>query len=85
LKNRTDPSILEIFDTELAQLIAKKRAVSYMEALRMFIDSETHSMLENDDLKMWYFSPLAIMDIWECEISTGNPCNSLYLRGDEVE
>lgn len=41
-------------------------------------------MLLDDDLKMWHFSPLAIFDMWENEQATGNPRNSLYLRGDEI-
>lgn len=28
---------------------------------------------------------LAIFDMWENEIETGDPRNSLYLRGDEIE
>ena len=55
-----------------------------MDALRLFAVSETHRMLVDDDLKLWYFSPLAIFDMWENEIATGDPRNSLYLRGDEV-
>lgn len=55
-----------------------------MDALRLFLASETRSMLLDDDLKMWHFSPLAIYDMWENEQATGNPRNSLYLRGDEI-
>lgn len=50
----------------------------------MFLDSQTHEMLTNNELKMWYFSPLAILDMWEAEEATGDPGNSLYLRGDEI-
>ena len=70
MKKRTDPSILQNFDSELASLI---------------LNSETHAMLEEDDLKLWHFSPLAIFDIWESEEITGDPRNSFYLRGDEIE
>ena len=55
-----------------------------MEALKKFLGSKTHAMLTNDDMKMWYFSPLAIFDIWENEEASGDPGNSLYLRGDEI-
>ena len=80
----TRPSILQNFDAEVAGLIAQKRDVSDMEGLRLFLDSETHRMLADDELKLWYFSPLAIFDMWENEIATGDPRNSLYLRGDEI-
>lgn len=83
--NRTDPSILQIVDTEVSLLISKNRNISELEALRIFLKSKTHSMLVNDDIKLWYFSYLAIYDMWECEEATGTPINSLYLRGDEIE
>ena len=81
---KTDPSILQNFDTEVAQLIAKNRGIPDMDALRIFLGSKTHEMLVDDDMKMWYFSPLAVYDIWENEEATGDPGNSLYLRGDEI-
>ena len=84
MNKRTAPSILQMFDTELARLIAENREISEMDALRIFLASETHAMLENDDMKLWYFSPLAIYDMWEAEEATGDPRNSLYIRGDEV-
>ena len=82
--NRTRPSILQNVDAMVAREIARSRDISDMDALRLFVASETHRMLVDDDLKLWYFSPLAIFDMWENEIATGDPRNSLYLRGDEV-
>ena len=82
--NRTRPSILQNDDAMVAREIARSRDISDMDALRLFAASETHRMLVDDDLKLWYFSPLAIFDMWENEIATGDPRNSLYLRGDEV-
>lgn len=82
--NRTSPSILRNFDSALASLIAESRGITLMEGLRLFLSSETHAMLVDDDLKMWYFSPLALFDMWENEVITGDPRNSLYLRGDEI-
>ncbi len=82
--NRTRPSILQNVDAMVAREIARSRDISDMDALRLFAASETHRMLVDDDLKLWYFSPLAIFDMWENEIATGDPRNSLYLRGDEV-
>lgn len=82
---KTDPSILQNFDVEIAELIAKNRGISEMDALRIFLASKTHEMLEDDEMKIWYFSPLAVYDMWENEETTGDPGNSLYLRGDEIE
>ena len=85
MTKRTEPSILQNFDTEIAELIAKNRGISIMDALRIFLASKTHEMLENDEMKLWYFSPLAVFDMWENEEATGDPRNSLYLRGDEID
>lgn len=85
MSNRTRASILQNFDVEIAGLIAKSRGLSQMDGLRLFLNSETHRMLEDDELKMWHFSSLALFDMWENEIATGDPRNSLYLRGDEIE
>lgn len=84
MSKRTDPTILQIFDSEVSTLISENRGITQMEALKKFLGSKTHAMLTNDDMKMWYFSPLAIFDIWENEEASGDPGNSLYLRGDEI-
>ena len=74
---------LYYYDREVSLLIAEKYAMSYMEALRRFLASETYAMLSDPELAMWQFAPLAIFDMWEVEQISGNPRNSLYLRGDE--
>ncbi len=85
MNERTKPSILQNYDAEVASLIAKSREISEMDALRLFLSSQTHEMLVDDTLKLWYFSPLAIFDMWENEEATGDPGNSFYLRSDEIE
>lgn len=85
MNNRAKASNISNIDAAVSCLIAQNRAISDMDALRMFLKSETHHMLEDDDLKMWHFSVQAVFDMWENEIATGDPRNSLYLRGDEIE
>lgn len=85
MSSRARASILRNFDVEVSRLIADSRGVSEMDGFRLFLNSEIHRMLENNELKMWYFSPSAIFDMWENEVATGDPRNSLYLRGDEIE
>lgn len=70
--------------TEVAALIVDNRNVSLAEGLRLFLVSEIYMMLCDPELAMWEFSPLAIYDMWENEIQTGDPRNSLYLRADEI-
>ena len=76
---------MQNYDAELAELISRRRGVSLMEGLRLFLKSETHKMLLDNELRLWYFSPLAVFDMWENEEATGDPGNSLYLRGDEID
>lgn len=85
MEKLTRPSILQNFDSELAAMISKSREISLMDGLRVFLSSQTHKMLIDNEMRLWYFSPLAIFDMWEKEEETGNPQNSLYLRGDELE
>ena len=72
----------EYYDRAITVLIAEKYGMTPMDALRQFVYSETHRMLDNDDLEMWNFSPLAILDMWENEKVTGDPRNSIYIRGE---
>lgn len=81
---RTRASILQSLDASVAEIIAENRKITKLEGLKMFLASETHEMLVDDELKMWYFSPLALYDVWENEVITGDPRNSLYIRGDEI-
>jgi hypothetical protein len=83
MSNRVRASILQNLDAEVSILISKSHGISEMDGLRLFLNSETHQMLEDDDLKMWYFSPLALFDMWETEVATNDPRNSVYLKGDE--
>lgn len=84
MSERTSPAIMQNYDAELSARIAELRSISRMDALQLFLDSETHEMLSDNELRMWYFSPLAILDMWEAEEATGDPGNSLYLKGDEI-
>jgi hypothetical protein len=68
-------------DAEVSVLISESRGIEPMDGLRLFLPSETYKMLCDPELNMWEFSPIAIFDMWENEIKTGDPRNSLYLRG----
>ena len=81
---RTNPGIMQNIDTALAYIIADRRNISKMDALKLFLESETHKMVLDDEMKVWHFAPLAIYDMWENEEATGDPRNSVYIRGDEI-
>ncbi|MDR1151388.1 MAG: hypothetical protein LBK72_02730 [Bifidobacteriaceae bacterium] len=75
----TAPRTLDFFDRYVGALIAERYGYSPLDALRQFTRSETYRMLADDDLKIWYFSSLAVFDIWETERATGDPRDSVYL------
>ena len=79
---RLDPEIIDYYNCEVTDMICEKYGYSPMDALRAFIMSETHEMLENEESGFTSFGAGGIFDIWEAEKVTGNPRNSVYIRGD---
>ena len=79
---KLDSEELFLYDREIVKLINEKYNISFMEAFKKFINSKTYKMLENKELAMNYFSTLAIFDMWEAEIVTGSPLNSVYLSNN---
>ena len=67
---------------ETVELIMKKYNYNEMDALNVFLNSETYKYLEDRQMKMWQFGNLAIFDLWESEKVTGSLQNSVYLRSE---
>lgn len=74
--------VLQYYDKEVVRMIIEKYNVEPMEAIRRFISSKTHAMLENTEYEMGEFGCPAIFDMWECEQVTGDPRNASYIRGE---
>ena len=79
---RLEPEIMDYYDREVVKMIAEKYGYSLMDALRQFVISRTHEMLENEACGMTDFGAGAILEIWEAEKITGDPRNSVYIRGE---
>ena len=79
---RLEPEIIDFYDREVIKMIADKYGYTQMEAMRLFVMSRTHEMLENADAGMCSFGAGAVFDIWEAEKVTGDPRNSIYIRGE---
>ena len=77
---RNDPGIVDYYDGEVVWMMVEKYGFTPMEALRQFVQSKTHELLENEDAGMTEFGAGAILDIWEAEKITGDPRNSVYIR-----
>ncbi len=85
MDKRLQEHVRHYIDAEVSTLIAGNRKIDPMDGLRIFLNSETYAMLCDDTLAMWEFSPLALYDMWENEVKTGDPRNSFYLKEDEIE
>ena len=79
---KTPSYSLDYYNKSVIQMIMDKYAMSPMDAVRAFLTSQTHAMLEEPELAMWEFSDRAIFDMWETEQVTGDPRNSVYLRSE---
>ena len=64
---RLEPEIIDYYNNEVVMMIADKYGLSQMEALKAFVCSKTHEMLENEECGMTEFGAEAIFEIWECE------------------
>lgn len=72
---------IDYYDRHVIQSIMDKYNLDAMDAIRRFIGSETHSLLEDADNGMWDYPAYAVFDMWESEQVTGDPRNSLAIRG----
>lgn len=85
MDKRLQEHMRHYINAEISTIIAKNRNINPMDGLRIFLNSQTYAMLCDDELDMWEFSPLALYDMWENEVKTGDPRNSFYLKEDEIE
>lgn len=79
---RTVPEVMDYYDYEVVRMMEEKYGYSQMEALRQFVSSKTHEMLENEENGLTSYGAGAIFELWEAERITGDPCNSIYIRGE---
>ena len=80
--NRMSPQGLHYYDLAVTDLMMEKYGFERMEALRRFVFSKTHALLEDLDNGLSSFGCQGIFDIWESEVVTGDPRNSIYVRGE---
>lgn len=79
---RLEPATIDYYNEEVVKMIAEKYGYSLMDALRKFVCSKTHEMLEDEECGLTSYGAGAILEIWEAEKVTGSPSNSIYIRGD---
>ena len=72
--------ITDYYHQRLIEKIIEKYNMEPMSAVRSFIMSETHALLEDADNGLESFPERAVFDMWEAEKITGTPLNSAWLR-----
>lgn len=79
---RLDPCIIDYYNNEVVQMISEKYGYNSMDALRNFVESKTHEMLEDQNCGFTTYGAGAVFEIWEAERITGDPRNAVYIRGE---
>ena len=74
--------VTDYYDRQVIQRIIDKYDMEPMEATRSLLTSKTHDMLEDAEYGLWSYPERAIFDMWEAERITGDPRNSVYVRGE---
>lgn len=75
------PLLLSRYVADITGMIAEKYGVECGQALQKFLFSETYRMLSTPSLRMWDYTSDVLFEMWECEQITGDPRNSVYIRG----
>lgn len=65
-------SILTLLVPKVVQLISENYRMDEIAAAREFYESKVYSLLEQEDTKLWHFSPLTLFNMYDEEKKTGN-------------
>ena len=65
-------AILTLLVPQVVQLICENDSVDDVEASREFYESKVYSLLEQEDTKLWHFSPLTLFNMYAEEKRTGS-------------
>ena len=62
---------LQMLIPMVIQIIMNKKDLSAVEAIKILYTSELYEKLEMESSKVWHFSPLALFELLEMELTTG--------------
>ncbi len=79
---KTKPERISWIESKVCSYIAEEKKITNLDAFRLFLSSKTHQLLLDDQMKLWYFSPEALFEIYKTEEETGDPRDSAYLKGE---
>ena len=64
-------SILSLIVSKVIDLIIENYNVDELTASRKLYASTLYSVLENEETKIWHFSPLTLFNMYDEEVKTG--------------
>lgn len=65
-------AILTLLVPQVVQLICENHSIDEMAASRAFYESKVYALLEQEDTKLWHFSPLTLFNMYDEEKQEGN-------------
>ena len=65
-------AILTLLVPQVINLICENHPLDEMTASREFYESKVYSLLEQEDTKLWHFSPLTLFNMFDEEKRTGD-------------
>ena len=65
-------AILTLLVPQVINLICENYPLDEMTASREFYESKVYSLLEQEDTKLWHFSPLTLFNMFNKKKRTGN-------------
>ena len=63
---------LTLLVPQVINLICKNYPLDEMAASRAFYESKVYSLLEQEETKLWHFSPLTLFNMFDEEKATGD-------------
>ena len=65
-------AILTLLVPQVINLICENYPLDEMTASKEFYESKVYSLLEQEDTKLWHFSPLTLFNMFDEERTTGD-------------
>jgi len=64
-------AMLFLLVPQVVHLIAEQHSLSEEEAVKRFYDSRLYALLEDEQTKLWHYSPLMLFTMYDEETKTG--------------
>ena len=65
-------AMLVLIVPQIIGLIVQKHGIDEVTASRKFYESKVYSLLEEEETKLWHFSPLTLFHMYDEEVNTDN-------------